>query len=275
MDILSYFDFDDTTYAAHDIVLYKFKDGRKDDFLREGVESYRKAFISDEELETVVREIGGTKAERIQEFIPTDPIIKSGDFGEILTYLIFSALHPEYNIKPLRWRWQEDVNRAVHFTDIMWLYCPDIANPQATDKMLTIEVKTRATNPGKESSINNAIEGALKDSITRDTLTLAYMKRQYLRDKQYEEAKVVERFEKSVQFPYYGCYNAVAVVDSDYLVKNHIANLDVNQITKVRSWNQANAANNKKMSLFVVPVKALKQLYQEMYQNVLSSCTES
>ena len=271
MDILSYFDFDDTTYAAHGIVLYKFKGGRKDDFLQEGVEFYRNAFISDEDLETVIMELGGTRAERIQEFIPTAPIIKSGDFGEILTYLIFSSLHPEYNIKPLRWRWQEDVNRAVHFTDIMWLYCPDIANPQATDKMLTIEVKTKATNPGKDSSLNNAIEGALTDSITRDTLTLAYMKRQYLRDKQYEEAKVVERFENSVQFPYHGSYNAVAVVDSDYLVKNHIANLDVNQIAKVRNWNHANAANNKKMSLFVVPVKALKQLYENMYQNVLNS----
>lgn len=274
MDILSYFDFDDATYAAYDIVLYKFKDGRKNEFLQEGVQSYRRAFVSDEDLEAVVKVMGGTKAERIQEFIPTAPIIKSGDFGEILTYLIFSALHPEYHIKPLRWRWQEDVNRAVHFTDIMWLYCPDLANPQATDKMLTIEVKTRASNPGKESSINSAIEGALTDSITRDSLTLSYMKRQYIRDKRYDEAKVVERFEKPVQFPYYGSYNAVAVVETDYLDHNHIANLDFNQITKVRNWNQVNAANNKKMSLFVVPVKALKQLYEEMYQNVLNSCTE-
>lgn len=271
MNILSYFNRDDATYAANGIVMFRFKDERRDDFLREGVDFHRRAFVSDEDLEEDIKEMGGSRRDRIAEYLPSEGNIKSGDFGEILTYQLFSALFPNYNVKPFRWRWQEDVNRAVHFTDIMWLFCIDPSNPQLSDSLMTIEVKTKATSPGKNSTINEAIKGMQKDSVTREGLTLAYMKRQYKRDKQYSEAKVVERFEKAVNNPYHCDYNAIAIVDSSHLEPNHIAYLDKKLTAEIATWNMANAANHKRMSVFVVPVTALKQLYEDMYQNVLNS----
>lgn len=271
MNILSYFNRDDATYAAEGIVMFRFKDERKNDFLREGVDFYRRAFVSDEDLEEDIREMGGQRRDRIAEYLPSEGNIKSGDFGEILTYLLFSALFPDYNVKPFRWRWQEDVNRAVHFTDILWLYCIDPTQPLPSDKLMAVEVKTKATSPGEKSSINEAIRGAKKDSVTREGLTLAYMKRQYRRDKQYGEARVVERFEKAVSNPYHCHYNAIAIVDSSHLEPNHIAYLDKKLTAEIANWNKANAANHKRMSVFVVPVTALKQLYEDMYQNVLNS----
>lgn len=271
MDILSYFNRDNATYAADGIVMFCFKNERRDDFLREGVNFYRLAFVSDEDLEDDIKEMGGSRRERIAEYLPTEENIKSGDFGEILTYLLFSALYPDYNVKPLRWRWQEDVNRAVHFSDILWLYCIDPTHPQLSDKLMSVEVKTRATNPGRKSSINEAIKGSQKDSVTREGLTLAYMKRQYKRDKLYREAKIVERFEKAVSDPYHCFYNAIAVVDSSRLEPSHIAYLDKKLTAEIANWNKTNAANHKQMSVFVVPMTDLKQLYEEMYQNVLNS----
>lgn len=271
MDILSYFNRDDATYATYGIVMFCFKVERKGDFLSEGVDFYRRAFVSDEDLEEDINEMCGTRRDRIAEYLPSNGNIKSGDFGEILTYLLFSALFPEYQVKPLRWRWQEDVNRAVHFTDILWLYCIDPSQPQLSDKLMAAEVKTRATSPGKESTINEAIKGMQKDSVTREGLTLAYMKRQYRRDKRYVEARVVERFEKAVAHPYHCHYNAIAIVDSSHLEPNHIAYLDKKLTVEIADWNMANAANHKRMSVFVVPVTALKQLYEDMYQNVLNS----
>ena len=271
MNILSYFHRDDTTYAADNIVMFSFKDERRDDFLIEGVDFYRRAFVSDEDLVEDIKEMGGTRRNRIAEYLPSEGNIKSGDFGEILTYLLFSALFPDYNVKPLRWRWQEDVNRAVHFTDILWLYCIDPSQPQLSDSLMTIEVKTRATSPGKDSTINEAIKGMQKDSVTREGLTLAYMKRQYKRDKQYGEARVVERFERAVNNPYHCDYNAIAIVDSSHLEPNHIAYLDKKLTVEIATWNMANAVNHKRKSVFVVPVTALKQLYEDMYQNVLNS----
>lgn len=271
MDILSYFNRDDVTYVADGIVMFSFKDERREDFLREGVEFYRRAFVSDEDLKEDIKEMGGSRRERIAEYLPSDGNIKSGDFGEILTYLLFSALFPNYNVKPLRWRWKEDVNRAVHFTDIIWLYCIDSTLPQLSDKLMTVEVKTRATSPGKDSTINEAIKDAQKDSITRAGLTLAYMKRQYRRDKQYCEAQVVERFEKAVDNPYHCFHNAVAIVDSSHLLPNHIEYLDNKLTAEIANWNKAQAVNHKRMSVFVVPVMSLKQLYEDMYQNVLNS----
>ena len=110
-----------------------------------------------------------------------------------------------------------------------------------------------------------------KDSVTREGLTLAYMKRQYKRDKQYSEAKVVERFENAVNNPYHCDYNAIAIVDSSHLEPNHIAYLDKKLTVEIATWNMTNAANHKRMSVFVVPVTDLKQLYEDMYQNVLNS----
>ena len=163
------------------------------------------------------------------------------------------------------------MNRAVHFTDILWLKCIDPSLPQLSDCLITVEVKTRATSPGNDSTINEAIKGAKKDSVTREGLTLAYMKRQYKRDKQYDEARVVERFEKAVANPYHCFYNAIAIVESSHLESNHIAYLDKKLTAEIANWNKANTANHKQMSVFVVPVTALKQLYEDMYQNVLNS----
>lgn len=93
MDILLYFNRDNSTYAADGIVMFCFKNERRADFLRDGVNFYRLAFVSDVDLEEDIKEMGGSRRERIAEYLPTEENIKSGDFGEILTYLLFSALY--------------------------------------------------------------------------------------------------------------------------------------------------------------------------------------
>ena len=60
MDILSYFNRDNSTYAADGIVMFCFKNERRADFLREGVNFYRLAFVSDVDLEEDIKEMGGS-----------------------------------------------------------------------------------------------------------------------------------------------------------------------------------------------------------------------
>ena len=182
-DILSFFTEDTTTYSESNIVMYVFDETRTDEFIMNSLDSYRYAYISDEDLSENVEKMGTARSEEIKEVLPTDPIIQSGEFAEILTFMLFYALYPEYNVAPLRWRWKEEKNRAVHFADIMLLSCPDEEHPKDTDKVMTVEVKSRATRPGKrESSINNAIVGALKDSISREGKTLSFLLQRYKRD---------------------------------------------------------------------------------------------
>ena len=258
-DIFSFFTEDATTYASKGIVMYVFDEARTDEFIKGSLESYRRAYISDEDLAENMAELGTMRSEEIKEVLPSEPIIQSGEFAEILTFLLFMALHPEYNVTPIRWRWKEEKNRAVHFADIMLLSCPDENTPKDTDKVMTVEVKSRATRPGKdESSINNAIQGALKDSISREGKTLSFLLQRYKRDKQYDMVKKVKRFEDAVAHPYQTRHNAMAIVDSSYMDEFHIGNLESNLTKGIEKFNKTQAKNNRSMAVFVIPLDNMK-----------------
>ena len=268
-DILSFFTEDNTTYAANGIVMYVFNEAKTDEFITKSLIFYRRAYISDEDLTEIAVEMGTTKKDEIKDYLPTDATIQSGEFSEILTFMLFKALHPEFNITPIRWRWKEEKNRAVHFADIMLLSCTDEEHPSSTDKVMTIEVKSRATKPHKgESSINNAIEGALKDSVSREGKTLSFLLQRYKRDKQFEMAKKIKRFEDAVNNPYYTQHNAIAIVDKSYMNDFHIGNLDSELIKQIQNFNKSEAKNHRSMAVFVIPMENLKSKYEQLYQQI-------
>lgn len=271
-DILSFFTEDTTSYAAKSIVMYVFDETRTDEFIKGSLDSYRRAYISDEDLEEIVTEMGTTRNEEIKEVLPTEPIIQSGEFAEILTFLLFKALHPEYNVTPIRWRWKEEKNRAVHFADIMLLSCPDEQQPKDTDKVMTVEVKSRATRPNKEeSTINKAITGAMEDSISREGKTLSFLLQRYKRDKQFDMVEKVKRFEDAVAHPYQTQHNAMAIVDSSYMDDFHIAKVEPTLIKQIQDFNKNNAAYNRSMAVFVIPMDNLKSKYECLYQEIPNS----
>lgn len=271
-DVLQFFTKDITTYAKHDIIMYDFDDSRKDEFLNHVQGFYRSAFISDDDLQAYINGMGTSRFDEIQAVLPTDPIIKSGDFGEILSFAIFTQMYPDYNIAPLKWRWKEDRDRAAHFTDIVLFCCPDESNPQVTDKMMTIEVKTRATQPdAKESSINKAIEGSFTDSVSRSAKTLSYVQQKLKKDRDFDAVKKVMRFEEAVKTPYEACFNAIAIVNRSHLGTHHIGNLNAELINKVRLFNANEKANHKTMAVFVVPINDLKDLYEQLYNKIPNS----
>lgn len=271
-DILSYFTEDLDTYAMHSIVMYVFDETRTDEFIHAALDDYRKAYIADEDLEAIVVGMGTSRNEEIKGVTPTDAVIKSGEFAEILSYYLFLAKNPEYNVAPLRWRWKEERDRAVHFADIMLLYCPDETKLSKSDKLMTVEVKSRATKPSKgESSINNAIAGALKDSVSREGKTLSFLKQRYKRDKQFDMANKVKRFENAVAHPYQTQHNAIAIVDSSYMEDYHIGNLDTNLIAKIGAFNKAEKQNHHSRAVFVIPMDDLKSKYERLYQELPNS----
>lgn len=271
-DILSFFTEDITTYSASKIVMYVFNEARTDEFIHNSLDFYRQAYISDDKLSKNVAEMGTTRSEEIKEVLPTEAIIQSGEFAEILTFMLFNALYPEYNVAPLRWRWKEEKNRAVHFADIMLLSCPDEKHPKDTDKIMTVEVKARATRPCKrESSINNAIVGALKDIVSREGKTLSFLLQMYKRDQQFDMARKVKRFEDAVAHSYQTQHNAMAIVDSSYMDEFHIGNLDSTLITKIEEFNKKNVKTNHSMAVFVIPMDNLKSKYEHLYNDIPNS----
>ena len=119
-DLATYFTPDGDTYAAQGIVLYKFDNTKKADFIRDMIVSVRDAYISDEKIAELENTVHKTRQELIQRRLPKEIDIISGDFGEILTFHIATAhFASNANIKVKKWRFKDDKTKASPKTDIL------------------------------------------------------------------------------------------------------------------------------------------------------------
>lgn len=260
VDISKYFPEENIKSIEHGIVLYEFDDARKDEFISEMLIPIRKAFLSDEQLNDELAS-EPNREEIIQDHLPTAPEMMSGDFGEALGYYFaYSFFKPTPNVCPFKLRYLNDVNKPSPLTDIVFFYSefPDRCSPN--DVRYSLEVKTRATNPGSASSIDEAIEHAHKDELSRAAETVPYLKTRIRANKEPKEMyKIVKRFgEDAYQDIFQKSCNALAVVDKGYLQK-HITNISDETKGKLDT-------DYAKIHIFCMPIAELKQMYEEFYK---------
>lgn len=265
LDISRFFDIDDTTYADKGVVLYKFKDELIDEFVSEFVLPFRQAYISDEELDSGIAEgVWENREEGTRMKAPTKPNLMSGEFAEILLYFISRCLRcPNVNIVPMKWRWKEYQDMPCHLTDIVLAKCDDENNPSTEDYLYFVESKAKATalpQNSKDSVMNDAIGGAVNDSVSRAGKTVTYLITKFVHDKNYEMARKIGRFKDSTDVAYQRLSNAAIVVEKSSL-DHHISKITVENLEKARRNN---------ISLFAVPIENMKALYERMYNEVVN-----
>lgn len=259
MDISKYFTLDSTTLADKDISLYVFDDSLSAEFIDECLVPFRQAYIGDNELEDNIREMGTNRQEEISGILPTKPNLRSGEFGEILSFYLISHIHSNANIKPLKWRWKEHRDMPCHLSDVILLKCDDYNVPHVDDYLVTVEVKNKAAKPSpinSFSSINEAIEGAAKDKTSRFSKTIPYLIEKYKREKDYESAKFVQRFSDSITTSFQKHINAIAIIDK--------AHYDIH----VDNINLALRNSNNDIIVYVLPVDSLKSKYEQIFDNI-------
>lgn len=265
LDISRFFVVDKDTYAAKGVVVYKFNDELVEEFVAEYVLPFRQAYISDEELnEGIVEGVWTNIEECVRMQLPTKPNLKSGEFSEILLYFISLCLNcKSANIAPLKWRWKENQDMPCHLTDIVIAKCDDEKNPSVDDYLYFVESKSAATpldKSSKKSVMNDGIEDAVKDSVSRISKTIPYLITKFSKEKDFSKARLIKRFIDSVDTVEYKRYsNAAIVVDSDSL-KQHIENITTENL---------NLALKNNISLFAVPIKEMKALYERVYTEAL------
>lgn len=264
-DISPYFDVDKDTYIDKCIVVYKFKDGLTDKFVSEYILPFRRSYISDEELKSGIDEkIWASSIEGVAMHFPSKPYLQSGEFSEILLYFISLCMRcQDANIAPLKWRWKENQDTPCHLTDIVIAKCKDEQNPSVDDYLYFVESKAAATPLSKTSTssvMNDGIEDAVKDSVSRIGKTIPYLITKYTKEKEYEKARLIKRFRDSVDVVEYKRYsNAAIVVDSESL-DIHMKNLTKDNLKQ---------AQKHTISLFAVPIKDMKALYERVYAESL------
>ena len=265
IDITRFFEIDNATYADKSVVVYRFKDELTDEFVSELLLPFRQAYISDEELEAGVdEELWATREEGANMQVPTKPNLKSGEFAEILLYFLSLCLRcPDANIAPLKWRWKENQDTPCHLTDIVLARCDDENNPSEEDYLYFVESKAAATplrNTASTSVMNDGIDGAVNDSVSRAGKTITYLITKYSKEKEYDKARRIKRFKDPVDSVGYKRYsNAAIVVDSGSL-NMHINNITAENLEKAKKNN---------ISLFAVPITEMKALYERMYNEAV------
>lgn len=263
LDMSRFFEIDEVTYADKGVVVYDFKDELLNEFVSEFILLFRRAYISDEELnDGVSEEVWDDYIEGISTQIPTKPNLRSGEFSEILLfYLSYCFRCIDANIAPLKWRWKENQDMPCHLTDIVLIKCDDEKNPKTDDYLYFVESKSKAVAPSKNSDsvMNAAIVDAEKDCVSRAGKTVTYLITKYLKDKEYDMARKVGRFKDSVEVEYQRYSSAAIVVEKGTL--NH-------HISKITAENLGKARNNN-ISLFAVPIENMKAVYERMYNEVI------
>lgn len=255
IDLKKYFTEDKTTYAKQGIVLYQFDVSKTEEFIQDMLGPIRDAYISEERIKQIEKKHNKTRQEIIEKRLPHEASIKSGDFGEILTYHIARQYFASSaNVTPMKWRFKDDKQKASPKTDILLFYKPDATSATAADTMYSIEVKARSKKPSKDSSIFNAVKGADVDRTSRAVETIDYLLTRIEETNDQEEFyDSIDRFGGAYPKPYNKKFYAVAVVESKYLPK-HVHNIPASM-----------SAAYSGIDIYCLPIRDLYAIFQKIY----------
>lgn len=260
VDLSKYFTKDEDTYADKRIVLYNFDDSKCDEFIRDMLMPIREAFVSNEQIEYDLTYEGVTREKAIKGHLPDVPMMKSADFGEALSYYFaLCFFDPQPNVCPFKLRYLDDPNKPSPRTDVLFFYVTTPDTLTSNDVFYTIEVKSRATNPGHESGFDEAIEDAYTDLTERSAESINYLlsRMRFAHESKEMHNKVMRFGEPSFDGVYQKYHSALLVTDRRYL-QRHIDNITDSTLAKLHTTYAA-------IHLFCLPIAQLQPMYELFY----------
>ncbi|MCR5569800.1 MAG: DUF1837 domain-containing protein [Paludibacteraceae bacterium] len=257
-NIISYFTKNTALSLSTGLEIYDFT-GNATTFVKDCELRFREAYISDEMLTRIVANSKKTtRKDAIERRLPTKTEIIAGDFGEILSYYLWTeTFASDANICPIKIRWKENPDVPSHGVDVILLKKVDKDNASKDDKIYTIESKVWSSRmKNGHSSLTDALDGAVKDKTERAAKTIPYLVTQYERDGEFDLADQVQRFGDPVNTPYIKEHFAIAMVESSQ-AETHISNID-----------KALQKANPNIPVYLLPITNLKNIYKNLFHNI-------
>jgi len=274
MILADYFTLNDSLFPDKGLEFYVFDNTKADNFVNECLEPFRDAYIEDSKIKMNILRYNTTRKEEICQQLPDSGDVMSGDFGEILSYyLAIQIWSPNVNVTPIKWRFKDDKRKASPLTDIILFELADPKNPSVKDKMVTYEVKTRATKLGNmpysihkrpsfvtykdgklECTILEAVFDANKDAIERAAETIPYLKVRCKDLGLNELYNQIDRFSDPLTISYKKEHNAVAVFDTS-TTPDQISRMPTDLLT----------AHPNVSHVYCVPMDNLREIYNKVY----------
>lgn len=135
-------------------------------------EALVRCYAGPEKLIQLSAESGHRPDELFADMLPTKAHLKSGDFGEILTWRDLQTRDPQPRFPLYRWWLRATRNDTVRGVDLLgYALRPD--SPSPDDLLVLCEVKTRAKTKNKKVA-RLAYDGVMKDYATRLTNQLLF-----------------------------------------------------------------------------------------------------
>jgi hypothetical protein len=252
MRILDHF-----TYKKKKITKLILKSKEYSLFIDKLPEHYTYSYIRKRDIVFHKKKFNSTSKDIYTEYIPDDPKLMSGEFGEILSQQLLIELYEKNGFaidgmkKTLH---KEAKNVANHGTDIVLFYRKDKKESE-DDLLISAEVKSKAT-PNNDSTILKAVKGVEKDSINRLAETLIWIRRKYKEEDNKNGFNNIQRFIDPVKnTPYKKHYKAISVLDKN--------------CTKGEKYPQKKLSVGDDFEIIVVLVDDLKSTYQKTFAETL------
>jgi len=254
MEILKYF----SKSIENRISIYRFKSSCLDDFLAEITKPFRNGYINDNDLEDLAEKNAITKSTFLEKYIlPDIGNVKSGDFGEMLSFFAMLENYLQKGLAfsgPYKWLWK-DRNKPSQYTDAVSFYLKNTTRPSAEDVLVSIESKMKATQSNRHR-IQDAIDGANEDKLSRLVKTLAWLEEKYAKHGDISNRKLVERFRNPSEYgTYKKIFKAFAVLDEKFF--------DEEIALEYKNVND--------LIIIVFSFKDLKDVYERNKINIINS----
>lgn len=179
--------------------------------------AFRRAYISDNKISAMAAARGRPPRAILASVLPPAGAVMAGDFGEILVYLFQGSSHSPNNLHgQKKWRLKETRTHAAPYSDVVHFHLPEWPTPSTSDLLLCSEVKMKST-PSNGDPIADARRDSKKDRVSRLAKTLVWLQERAMTETEINVDQV-ERFLNATEEPAYAKkYQAVAVIDEDYL----------------------------------------------------------
>lgn len=222
--------------------------------------AFRDCYLDDQSIANALHGgIGTTRRDVILSAIPDNPSVASGDFGEVMSYLLLKSRHATRDVDgPKKWRWKTDRNKPAPHTDVVLFSATHPPSP--TDCVIAAESKSRATSASQLQFLN-ALSGAKKDKTSRLAKTLVWFREKAIRTGDGELLRKMKRFidaPESGNGPYLKEFKAVLVTDSTL------------QDEEITTFNQA-APDLDGIEVIVISIPDMRSFYDHLFGDVAAS----
>ena len=254
MDILSHFD----RHDLEKLILYKINEEEIDDFINKLTDGFRDCYIIDSDLKKYARELKISQSEFIRDYIlPDIGNVKSGDFGEMLSYHVLIDNYGGKRILlsgPKKWRWKGR-NKSSPGNDVILFHISNPNTPSSDDMVITAESKMKATRSNSHR-IQDAIEGAVIDKLSRTAKTLIWLDEKYARSGDLKRKENLARFlDPSKYGTYQKVHKAIAIIDSEF---------EKEELEK-------EIINEEEIVVIVLSINQLLDGYEKTFDNIINS----